>query len=182
MTFLYFGYGSNMKSDRICHEKRCPSATKIPPTNGSQHLIKGWKFSFSKYSNWWDDEGNGKGNVEETKKSEDKVYGVIFEIKDEEKEKLTDIEKGYDQKEEWIFDEKTNKKVKKAAIYFKKDFKKGLRPLDWYQAYIVEGAEENKLPKSYIKKLKTVKPKTDGHPEKRNGDEEMLKKYGYNLD
>ena len=145
-------------------------------------MIKGWKFSFSKKSTWWDDEGNGKGNVEETKKSEDKVYGVIFEIKDEEEKHLTeDIEKGYDQKKEWIFDEKTNKKVK-AVMYFKKKPTKGLRPLDWYQAYIVEGAEENKLPKSYIIKLKTVKSKRDGHPEKRKADVEMLRKFGYNLD
>ena len=74
---LYFGYGSNMLTERIC--KRCPSAEKKQPSMGSQHLLKDWKFTFSKLSTWCD-EGNGKGNIERAENSQDKVYGVIFSI------------------------------------------------------------------------------------------------------
>ena len=42
---LYFGYGSNMLTERLC--KRCPSAEKKQPSMGSQHLLKDWKFTFS---------------------------------------------------------------------------------------------------------------------------------------
>ena len=43
--FIYFAYGSNMLVKRLQHpERRCPSAEKIKPSEGSQHMIRNHRF------------------------------------------------------------------------------------------------------------------------------------------
>ena len=60
--FFYFAYGSNMLDSRL--KDRCNSASKIKPSTGSQHLLKGWKLNFSKESR----DRSGKGNICRNKK------------------------------------------------------------------------------------------------------------------
>ena len=180
---LYFGYGSNMLTERLC--KRCSSAEKIQPSMGSQHLLKGWKFTFSKLSTWnVDDEGNGKGNIERTENSQDKVYGVIFEILDSEKQELDWAEYGYDQREMTILDEKNSRKnCENVIVYYKEEPDNSKIPYDWYKAYIVEGAKKHNLPKSYIKDLEKRRKKRDPDPLNENHDvtREWLRKCGYDV-
>ena len=47
-------------------------------------MLKGWKLNFSKESR----DRSGKGNIVETRRDGEKVYGVIFEILDSEKQEL----------------------------------------------------------------------------------------------
>ena len=159
--FRYFAYGSNMLDERLKDPIRCPSSKKIKPSTGSQHLLKGWKFSFSKSSR----DKSGKGNIVETRKKGDKVYGVIFEIKYSEKDELDCAEKGYDDYEITILDEKNSRKnCEKVIVYYKKNPGRSKIPYDWYKEYIVEGAKKHNLPKRYIKELKKNEEKEDKDP------------------
>ena len=180
---FYFGYGSNMLTERLC--KRCSSAEKIQPSMGSQHLLKGYKFTFSKLSTLnVDDEGNGKGNIERTENSQDKVYGVIFSILKSEEKELDRMEgfpteNGYDKESFEIIDEKNSEEnLENVMVYYKRvHATNNPKPFDWYKEYITKGAEQHKLPESYIKKLENMESKIDGLLDKRDeADQEWAKK------
>ena len=178
---FYFGYGSNMLTERLC--KRCSSAEKIQPSMGSQHLLKGWKFTFSKLSISYD-KGNGKGNIERTENSQDKVYGVIFSILKSEEKELDRMEgfpteNGYDKESFEIIDEKNSEEnLENVMVYYKREHDTNNPiPFDWYKEYITKGAEQHKLPESYIKKLENMESKIDGRLNKRDeADQEWAKK------
>ena len=104
MTFMYFGYGSNMLIKKL--KDRCSSAEKIEPTTNSQHMIRNHAFRFHKVS----DDGSSKGDAMETKNADSIVYGVLFSIEEEEKSKLDKAEGlgyGYEEKIVDVIDEKT---------------------------------------------------------------------------
>lgn len=179
--FFYFAYGSNMLDSRL--KVRCNSARKIKPSTGSQHLLEGWKLNFSKEST---KDGSGKGNIMETGRNGDKVYGVIFEILDSEKEALDRAEIGYDEREMTILDEKNSKKNCENVIVYLKDMKipylKDMKiPYDWYKAYIVEGAKKHNLPKNYIKDLEREREREDPEPRKHDVSEKWIRKCGYDV-
>ena len=186
--FFYFAYGSNMLDERLKEPgsentcRRCPSARKIKPSTGSQHLLKGWKLNFSKKSQ---KDGSGKGNIVETGRNEDKVYGVIFEILDgEEKDALDEAEGGYVPETMTILDEKNSRKnCENVIVYYKEEPDNSKIPYDWYKAYIVEGAKKHNLPKSYIKDLEKRRKKRDPDPLNENHDvtREWLRKCGYDV-
>ena len=186
--FFYFAYGSNLWDERLKDPgsentpRRCPSARKIKPSTGSQHLLKGWKLNFSKKSR----DESGKGNIVETGRDGDKVYGVIFEIFDSEKEKLNCAELGYVRRKMTILDEKNSRKnCQNVIVYYKEDSGNSKIPYDWYKAYIVEGAKKHNLPKSYIKKLERRRKKRDQDPlnedKKRAVTKGWLRKCGYDV-
>ena len=147
--FYYFAYGSNLWDERLKEpgsentRRRCPSARKIKPSTGSQHLLKGWKLNFSKKSQ----DRSGKGNIVEIRRDGEKVYGVIFEILDSEKQELDCAELGYDQREMTILDERNSRKnCENVIVYYKEEPDNSKIPYDWYKAYIVEGAKKHNLP------------------------------------
>ena len=161
-------------------KERCNSASKIKPSTGSQHLLKGWKLNFSKKSQ----DRSGKGNIVEIRRDGEKVYGVIFEILDSEKQELDWAEYGYDQREMTIFDEKNSRKnCENVIVYYKEEPDNSKIPYDWYKAYIVEGAKKHNLPKSYIKDLEKRRKKRDPDPLNENHDvtREWLRKCGYDV-
>jgi len=171
--FNYFAYGSNMLVKRLQHpERRCPSAEKIKPSEGSQHLIKKHRFRFHKRSN----DGSGKGDAEETNNTNDVVYGVLFSIKDEEKWKLDKEEgfgRGYLEKTIDVIDEKTSD-VTPAIIYFATDIVPNLKPYDWYKRQTVRGARDNGLPEEYVKKIEAFESKEDTIDVRRRREEKLL--------
>ena len=184
--FFYFAYGSNLWDKRLKDPgsentpRRCPSARKIKPSTGSQHLLKGWKLNFSKKSR----DNSGKGNIVETGRDGDKVYGVIFEILDLEIKALNDAERGYVKKEMTILDERNSRKnCENVIVYYKEEPDNSKIPYDWYKAYIVEGAKKHNLPKSYVKDLEKRRKKRDPDPlnENRAVTREWLRKCGYDV-
>ena len=70
---------------KLRSHRRCPTAEKIEPSKGSQHLIRNHTFKFHKRSK----DLSAKGDAEATNDDNDIVYGVLFSINDEhELEKL----------------------------------------------------------------------------------------------
>lgn len=136
-----FAYGSNMNISRL--KKRVPSATKI-----SNASLNGYSFVFNKKST----DGSVKGNIVETNNANDKVWGVVFEIDEKEKEKLDDAEglgKGYNETVMEVAG--TDGQLLKAQVYIADSaaIDNTLQPYDWYKQYVVSGAVENGLPEDY---------------------------------
>lgn len=140
-----FAYGSNMNINRL--KERVPSAAKV--CNAS---LDGYSFAFNKKST----DGSVKGNIEQTNNANDKVWGVVFEIDEKEKNKLDDAEglgNGYN--ETMIDVLGTEGQLIKAQVYIADSvaIDNNLHPYDWYKEYVVSGAKENKLPEGYINTL-----------------------------
>jgi hypothetical protein len=68
-TFKYFAYGSNMLTERL--RERCPSAKAIGVA-----VAFGYALEFSKRSSDY----SGKATIVRSRKSEEHVFGVVFEI------------------------------------------------------------------------------------------------------
>lgn len=136
-----FAYGSNMNINRL--KNRVPSAIKI-----SNASLGGYSFAFNKKST----DGSVKGNIEQTKNANDKVWGVVFEMDEKEKEKLDDAEglgKGYNEKVIEVTG--TDGQLIKAQVYIADSavIDNTLQPYDWYKEYVISGAKENRLPEDY---------------------------------
>lgn len=154
-----FTYGSNMNIGRL--RKRVPSATKV--CNAS---LDGFSFAFNKKSK----DGSVKGNIVQTNNADDKVWGVVFEIDEKEKEKLDDAEglgKGYN--EIMIDGLDTDGQLIKAQVYIADSaaIDNTLHPYDWYKEYVVSGAKENELPEGYISNLESSQAIEDIDKERR---------------
>jgi cation transport regulator ChaC len=154
-----FAYGSNMNIGRL--RKRVPSATKV--CNAS---LDGYSFAFNKKSK----DGSVKGNIVQTNNVDDKVWGVVFEIVEKEKEKLDDAEglgNGYNETMIEVLD--TDGQLIKAQVYIADSsaIDNSIHPYDWYKEYVVSGANENKLPEGYISKLESSQAIEDLDKERR---------------
>ena len=69
-TFRYFGYGSNMLTERLRAPNRCPGATPLGVVR-----VDGFRLAFSKYSNR---DRSGKATL--VPDTNARVYGVVFDI------------------------------------------------------------------------------------------------------
>jgi len=140
-TVLYFAYGSNMKSERIRNKKRAPSATP----KGIAYLPKK-RLVFNKVST----DGSGKANIVDDPKSQ--VWGVLFEIKKYEMDRLDKCEAGY---QRISINVKADKSVN-AVTYVSLGLDNNILPFDTYKALVVDGANEFDLPSDYIAQLEKI--------------------------
>lgn len=148
---FYFAYGSNMLTARL--RQRVPSAVFV-----SRAVLTGHKLLFHKYSI----DGSGKCNIWRTEEASDRVYGVVFEISDNEKTSLDKHEglgKGYEDKEVLVVQDK-NFEIE-ARTYYATKICTGLKPFHWYKLHVLEGAREHKLPDHYISYIANVEAKID---------------------
>ena len=155
---MIFSYGSNMYSKRLV--KRVQSA-EIRGIGKAQ----GFKIEFSKKSK----DGSGKATLIRTKNKSDIIWGTISSILKKEKHLLDEAEglgKGYN--EECIPIKTETSKDICTITYIAEDsyIDKELIPYRWYKRLVIEGAEENRLPKKYIEKLKLQKAKEDKNTER----------------
>ena len=146
-----FAYGSNMYSRRIVN--RVKSAKFI-----AKGFVKQHKIAFHKISK----DGSGKADCYFTGNNQDKIWGVVFEIDNNEKpilDKYEGLGNGYDEKTVSVAcGDKTYKAKAYTADSRYKDNNR--KPYDWYLEYLIKGAEEFCLPLSYIenvlKKTETI--------------------------
>jgi len=143
---LMFSYGSNMSKKRI--SDRIKSVTFISTAKLKEHKLKFHKIS---------KDGSGKADVYYTGNKADIVYGVVYYINNQDKQKLDKIEglgKGYKQK---IIDvEFPDNTVESVITYYAININENLKPNKKYLNYVIEGAIENDFPEQYINELKTV--------------------------
>jgi len=153
--FKVFTYGSNMSSKRL--KARCPSATF-----SSTARLNGYDLKFNKVSR---KDGTGKGNIVKTGSNNNRVFGIIFEIDESDRESLDNVEgKGFGDNIEMIRVEDSTNHIIEVEAYVAKEAKyidDNLKPLDWYKEHCVRGAAEFGLPEEYINFIKEFESITD---------------------
>jgi len=150
-TFDHFGYGSNMCTGKL----RRITKSAVPRFKAK---LVGYKFAFNKLS----DDTSGKGNIVHTGNTTDEVWGVVFMISEDERENLTESEGGYDPREDLsvVSLDGTSHPVQ---LYVARSgrVRENLRPFDWYKSFVVRGAQQHKLPESYIAFLEQFEANVD---------------------
>ncbi len=162
-SILVFAYGSNMLTCRMCG--RCQSATAIGVAE-----LRGFEIRWHKKST----DGSGKCDVVESERADAAVYGVLYQIADNEKSRLDEAEglgKGYEEKKVEVF---CNDKQYKAIIYSATAIDKSLKPYTWYKALVVAGAMEHGLQEAYISELQSVEAIPDYNHERHDAEMECI--------
>jgi gamma-glutamylcyclotransferase len=151
MSAIYFAYGSNMKVDRMT--ERVPSAHPV-----GYAKLAGNKLAFNKVSK----DGSGKTNIVDSKN--DVVFGVLFEVDEDQIANLDDIEQGYERKNIMVLG--SNEQEIHVFTYISNQTNNDLKPYDWYLKFLVNGAEENNLPRDYVDFLKDFESVPDTRKKK----------------
>ena len=145
-TYLYFGYGSNMSTERL--RGRAPTARPRSVGRLLRHTLRWHKLGR---------DGSGKCDIEPTD-TPSVVWGVLFDVAWDEKPALDAAEGlgfGYFEKEVRIVTEDGEC----LALTYHANLDRidpALRPHDWYKDYVVSGAREHGLPADYIRELEQV--------------------------
>jgi gamma-glutamylcyclotransferase (GGCT)/AIG2-like uncharacterized protein YtfP len=150
---LYFAYGSNMYTKRL--QSRVPSARVVTPVS-----LPDYKLFFHKRGT----DGSGKGDIK--KRDDSVVYGIIYEIKAEEKVVLDRIEgSGYEDVTIQIPIE--NQSIEVFSYLAKENhIDQSLHPYSWYKQLVLAGAKEHSLPQEYVKEIQEVKSIKDPEEER----------------
>ncbi len=165
--FYIFSYGSNMLLQRISERIESTESVDV-------HELKGFKLIFNKKST----DGSTKANIEETKDSNDSVWGVIHKIPLIEKpilDKFEGLGKGYLMHD---FDLLVEDEYRSVHSYIATEYgylEEG-KPYDWYLNLVIAGAIENGFPDQYIQNLKAVESEIDMNVERRQKNEDILKR------
>ena len=141
-TWLYFAYGSNMATARLC--ARTPSARVVGTAKLPRHALRWHKLG---------KDGSGKCDISFVGDAADEVvWGVVYRIGLNEREALDRIEGvgiGYHTREVSVGTVSGELAVRTyQAIPSRID--PTLRPLRWYRDWVLAGAKEHGLPKDYV--------------------------------
>jgi gamma-glutamylcyclotransferase len=164
-SFTYFAYGSNMLTRRLTAEDRAPSAKRV-----ATGYVVGRRLTFDKVSQ----DASGKCDAEHTDVTTDRVYGVVFEIAESERQALgvaEGLNKGYEEK---MVNVVTQSGVAAHMAYIATKKEPTLRPYRWYKALTIAGAVEHDLPKDYIEWIRTIEAVEDPKAERRDKNEALL--------
>jgi gamma-glutamylcyclotransferase len=134
----YFAYGSNMDTPQM--QQRLEAVRIV-----GQARFKGYRLVFDKISK----DRTGKANLLKDEQSE--VWGVVYEMTDEQMRKLDSFERGYDRAKVEV--ELDNGKRLQVYTYISEKRDPSLRPKTEYVNTIINGANKHGLPKEYIRKL-----------------------------
>ncbi len=145
---LIFAYGSNMNINRLT--QRVSSATKV-----ANVFLRGYKLVCNKVSK----DGSAKANMEKSDIATDIVWGILFEIDNNEKPMLDIAEglgKGYNEDCLTFTDENNLKHIAQVYIADSKSINNCLVVYNWYKEFIITGAIINQLPADYITQLQSI--------------------------
>ena len=142
----YFAYGSNMFEARVKHKTRAPSAVCVGVA-----ILSGCQMRFHKIGM----DGSAKCNALVTGNMDDSVYGVVFDISEQDIAVLDEEEDvrrgGYSRKQVNVTMLEDSAECIVECYHAGSDFIDArLRPFDWYNAFVVAGAQEHRLPYDYI--------------------------------
>lgn len=148
-SICYFAYGSNMCLQRMTDSKRVPQAKFL-----KVGWIDGYSLRFHKISQ----DGSGKCNIINTGNNSDRVYGVFFDVPQDQKGHLDTAEglgNGY---HEEILEFMTDCGAISAHVHIADDkaIDDELMPYKWYKTFVVEGARQHGLPQYYIDAINQV--------------------------
>ncbi|MDQ6957963.1 MAG: gamma-glutamylcyclotransferase family protein [Mariprofundaceae bacterium] len=141
MSMLYFAYGSNMYSTRMC--KRAPSAVVIGTACLHYHHV---------VCNKLGQDGTAKANIVPQRNAA--TYGVLYKISANEMELLDTEETGYRRVEKMILNHLNQKVHAQTYVAFQLTH----QPVTtaWYKSLMIQGATEHGLPDHYIHVLERL--------------------------
>ena len=166
-SVFVFAYGSNMCTQRMWG--RVPTA--IPATIG---FTSQRKLVFHKRS----DDGSGKADAAFTAVPTDRLWGVVYRLRREDKSVLDQYEFlgiGYNQ-------EKVNVVLEEGSleawIYVarREAIDPSLRPYSWYLDYIIHGACQHRLPDKHIDYLRSFDSLIDLDSARRARNRQLIEK------
>jgi len=167
---LYFGYGSNMLTQRL--RVRVPSANPI--ATGS---LPGYRLRFHKRSR----DGSGKCNI--VPSEDDVVHGVLFDVNRGELDVLDEAEqrgRGYERQD--VLVQGVDPPVEAFAYVAQPAYvDDALLPYDWYRALVLAGAQEHDLPPDYVGQLTAVRSYPDPNQDRRQKHRALLEDAGFPL-
>ncbi|SCK12592.1 Uncharacterized conserved protein YtfP, gamma-glutamylcyclotransferase (GGCT)/AIG2-like family [Variovorax sp. HW608] len=155
LTFLYFAYGSNMSSRRLCADNRAPSALAVGPG-----CLVGHRLVFDKIGM----DGSAKADCHYTGDTADIVEGGLFRIAEDDAHALdkaegaTDAKPGYRRIEVAV---STGSGVVTARTYLAIEKSAVLLPYTWYLNHVLVGAREFALSAAYIARIEQQKTIAD---------------------
>ena len=141
---LYFAYGSNLSSARLRQADRAPSARLVGTASLSKHTLAWHKRGA---------DGSGKCTICVTGNRSDGVWGVLWEVDEDDVARLDTVEgPGYERVE--VVVTTANQKMT-AFTYLAREshVDATLRPDTAYHALVVAGAREHGLPEAWIRVL-----------------------------
>ncbi len=149
MALSYFAFGSNMLVERLA--KRVPSARVL----GTASLV-GYVLRFNKLSK----DGSGKANIVPSADPLAVVHGVLYHLDDDERFRLDKAEglgNGYQVR--WVRVRRDGAEADDEAFTYvaaPEAVRDALPPFQWYKNMVIEGAKQNRLPESYVRKIEAV--------------------------
>jgi gamma-glutamylcyclotransferase (GGCT)/AIG2-like uncharacterized protein YtfP len=141
---LYFAYGSNLSTTRLCQSGRAPSARVVGSASLSGHALAWHKRGA---------DGTGKCTICATGRRADGVWGVLWELDDRDVATLDAAEgPGYERIEVVVT---TGNQKMNAFTYLARSthIDVALAPAAWYRELVIAGAREHGLPEAWIRRL-----------------------------
>ncbi|CAM1308509.1 GGCT (predicted) [Pycnogonum litorale] len=142
MTFLYFGYGSNLSSERI---RICNKTAKFVTVA----KLKGYTLHFCGYSTRWH---GGGASIKPSQ--DDEVWGVVWRLEDSDRPNIDMQENNYDSCH--IKVESSDETEYSCLTYISKNSSLISNPSVSYKTTIIHGAVEHSLPEQYICRLREI--------------------------
>jgi len=148
---LYFAYGSNMLRSRLENQKKGEKRIGQVVDHGVAILL-GHTIKFNKISI----DGSGKTNI--IGDNDSKVFGVIYELTNEQINLLDEIEVGYTRLPVGVI---LGNNTIQSDTYFAliENVDDNLLPTRDYLNFLVLGAKEHNFPEDYIEFLEKTKVK-----------------------
>ena len=146
MTFYHFAYGSNMLTERLKANNRCPGARVCGCAFAEGAIIE-----FSKRSL----DGSGKATL--GRAAGQRTLGVLFKIPNAQSCALDRAEgagNGYHRCDAFPIHRYGSDAIVQAVTYLATSPEANLKPYDWYLALVVAGADQHGLGDDYLAKLR----------------------------
>lgn len=151
---LYFAYGSNLEWFQM--KERCPSASFL-----GKAILKGYRFDFTRKS-----ANRGCGVMDIVKDEREQVWGVIYQIDEQDLGKLDKTEgysagrqkNAYQRIECTVFEDGIVEKPITAKTYeVLEKAPETILPNQAYKSLIVNGAVFWHLPEDYLDQLRSIR-------------------------
>lgn len=147
---LCLAYGSNMATQRV--------TARIPAQYRATARIDGYRLAFEQASH----DGSSKCTIVPAT-SNDRVYGVVWEVAEKDKPTLDGYEGlGEAYSETWLDAKDVNTGTPlKVQVYIGNHPIHDVAPYDWYKHHVISGAREFSFPPDYIAVIDGIVAKAD---------------------
>jgi hypothetical protein len=136
--FNYFGYASNLDA------KTLEGRLRKRPLKIGVGVLPHYGFRF----NFPNPDGSARANI--LPSQNESVYGLVFEISEEDRSYFLNSEPGYKLVKVQVF---TKKGPLDALTFVSDQIKEGIFPLEAYWKTIYQGGRENGIPNTYLSQI-----------------------------